>query len=64
MDELSSCECNFVRCIKPNAEKLPDYWLEELALKQIKYLGVLDSIKVRRDSLPVRRKFLNFYEKY
>jgi myosin heavy subunit len=64
MDELLNCECNFVRCIKPNADKLPDHWVEELALKQIKYLGVLDSIKVRRESLPVRRKFINFYEKY
>ena len=64
MDELLSCECNFVRCIKPNAQKQADYWIEELALKQIKYLGVLDSIKVRRESLPVRRKFINFYEKY
>lgn len=25
---------------------------------------MLDSIKVRRESLPVRRKFINFYEKY
>jgi len=64
MDELTNCECNFIRCIKPNAEKIADHWIEELALKQIKYLGVLDSIKVRRESLPVRRKFINFYEKY
>lgn len=33
MDELTNCECNFIRCIKPNAEKVRDHWVEELALK-------------------------------
>ena len=64
MDELLSCECNFIRCIKPNSTQKKDYWVPELALKQIRYLGVLDSINVRRESLPIRKHFLNFYERY
>lgn len=64
MDELLACECNFVRAIKPNEQKTPDLWVPELALCQIKYLGILDSIKVRRDSLPIRKKFKKFYEKF
>ena len=64
MDELNSCECNFVRCIKPNEVKKADFWVPELALNQIRYLGILDSIKVRRDSLPIRKKYMDFYGKY
>jgi myosin heavy subunit len=64
MNELNSCECNFVRCIKPNEAKKADFWVPDLALKQIRYLGVLDSIKVRRDSLPIRKNFQEFYGKY
>lgn len=64
MYELGLCDCNFVRAIKPNEQKQKDLWVPELALCQIKYLGILDSINVRRESLPVRRKFANFYEKY
>ena len=64
MDELLSCECSFVRCIKPNEDKKADYWVPELALNQIRYLGILDSINVRRESLPVRKFYEDFYAKY
>lgn len=64
MDELLSCECNFVRCLKPNEKQKGDLWDPILALKQVRYLGVLDSIKVRKESLPVRTLFENFYRKY
>ena len=64
MDELMSCECNFVRCIKPNEAKKKDFWVAELALKQVRYLGILDSIKVRSDSLPIRKIYPEFYSKY
>jgi myosin heavy subunit len=64
MDELLSCECNFVRCLKPNELKKKDLWISQLALNQVRYLGILDSIKVRRDSLPIRREYPLFYSKY
>lgn len=64
MDELLSCECSFVRCIKPNEDKRKDYWVPQLALNQIRYLGILDSINVRRESLPVRKIYEEFYAKY
>ena len=62
MTMLGNCECNFVRCIKPNEDQKQDYWRQDLALNQIIYLGILDSINVRRQSLPIRKKFLPFYE--
>ena len=64
MDELNSCECHFIRCLKPNEKKQFDCFLPQLVLQQIKYMGVLDTIKVRKDSFPVRTPYKNFYEKY
>ena len=64
MSELTSCDCHFIRCIKPNEQKQKGLWVPNLALTQIRYLGVLDSIKVRKDSFPVRRVYRLFYQKY
>jgi myosin-5 len=64
MTELLESECHFVRCIKPNEEKRKDFWVPALALNQIRYLGILDSINVRRESLPVRKFYEEFYAKY
>lgn len=64
MNELKSCECHFIRCIKPNEEKKPNVWNGGLVLQQIRYLGVLESIKVRKESFPIRRPYALFYQKY
>jgi myosin heavy subunit len=64
MDELNSCECHFIRCIKPNEAKQKELWVAMLALQQIRYLGVLESIKVRKESFPIRRPYMQFYEVY
>ena len=64
MNELTSCDCHFIRCIKPNEQKEKGLWVPILALTQIRYLGVLDSIKVRKDSFPLRRVYRLFYQKY
>lgn len=64
MDELNSCDVHFIRCLKPNEIKKKNYFIPQLALNQIRYLGVLDSIKVRKESYPIRIKYLNFFERF
>jgi myosin-5 len=64
MKKLESSECNFIRCLKPNGDKVPDLWDGRLFLTQIKYMGILDSIKVRRESYPLRKAYKEFYGKY
>ena len=64
MSELNSCECHFVRCIKPNENKQKQQFAPLLALTQIRYLGVLESIKIRKESYPIRRIYAMFFEKY
>jgi myosin heavy subunit len=64
MKELNSCDCHFIRCIKPNELKRPNIMSETMTLNQIRYLGVLDSLKVRKESYPMRRTFKMFYKQF
>ncbi|CAD8134717.1 unnamed protein product [Paramecium pentaurelia] len=64
MTELQSCGVHFIRCIKPNDELIPNKLDNKYAMKQIRYLGVLDSLKVRKESFPIRVDFWRFYLKY
>lgn len=63
-EELLSCNCHFVRCIKPNPSKQKGLFVAKMTLEQIKYMGILDTIKIRRELFPVRRLFKTFYQKY
>ena len=64
MTELNSCDVHFIRCIKPNEEKKKELFIPTLSLTQIRYLGVLDSIRVRKESYPIRKLYMNFYQVY
>ena len=64
MIELQSCDCHFIRCIKPNDRKEKKLFLPYLTLQQIMYMGILDTIKVRKDSYPIRRLYRTFFQKY
>lgn len=64
IEQLIVCNCHFIRCIKPNEEKKQDCWNGHLALQQIQYMGMLDSLKVRKQSYPNRFKFSKFFEIY
>lgn len=64
MKELNSCDVHFIRCLKPNEVKKCNIFHHSMTLNQIRYLGVLDSLKVRKDSYPIRRAFDLFYKQY
>ena len=64
MNELNKCDANFIRCIKPNEEKIKENFRSDFILKQIKYLGVLESVKIRKESFPVRKEFNTFWNLY
>lgn len=71
MEELAAtpnakepCDLHFVRCIKPNEAKKPNMFIQSMTLQQIRYMGVLESIEVKRQNYPNRRKFKDFYQRY
>nr|XP_034982317.1 unconventional myosin-X-like isoform X2 [Zootoca vivipara] len=64
MATLSTCNPLFIRCIKPNQEKSPNLFNPEVVLKQLRYSGMLETVKVRRAGFPVRWIFQDFLLRY
>jgi myosin-5 len=64
MTELRTGDVHFVRCIKPNEEKKPSIFNQFNSLNQIRYLGVLETLKIRKEGYSVRRVYERFYQQY
>lgn len=64
MQELTQSGVHFIRCIKPNESKHASEFVEDNTLNQIRYLGVLETLKIRKESYPVRRTYEQFYRAY
>ncbi|XP_036401500.1 unconventional myosin-X-like [Megalops cyprinoides] len=64
MATLSASNPFFIRCIKPNMEKNPNVFDPEVVLNQLRYSGMLETVKVRRAGFPVRRTFKDFISRY
>ena len=62
--ELKSCECSYIRCLKPNEDKAPYTVLPPLLFNQIQYLGIFDTIRVRKEGYPSRKEYKNFNKEY
>uniref|UniRef100_A0A8C4IL90 Myosin X n=1 Tax=Dicentrarchus labrax TaxID=13489 RepID=A0A8C4IL90_DICLA len=64
MATLSTSNPYFIRCIKPNTHKMPDQFDQTLVLNQLRYSGMLETVKIRRTGFPVRRPFQDFCSRY
>ncbi|XP_036815411.1 unconventional myosin-X isoform X2 [Oncorhynchus mykiss] len=64
MNTLSASNPFFVRCIKPNMDKNANMFDPEVVLNQLRYSGMLETVKIRRAGFPVRRTFNDFYSRY
>ncbi|CAH2048834.1 unnamed protein product, partial [Iphiclides podalirius] len=61
---LSSKEPSYIRCIKPNDYKMPMQFDEKLVSHQVKYLGLMENLRVRRAGFAYRRTYEAFLERY
>ena len=61
---LGECVRHYIRCLKPNEEKKKNYFVQWFSLLQIKYMGILDTIRIRQEGYPVKKTYLEWYLKF
>ncbi|XP_074506568.1 unconventional myosin-VIIb-like isoform X1 [Sebastes fasciatus] len=64
MKALSACQPFFIRCFKPNNEKQSKVFDRELCMRQLRYSGMMDTIRIRRLGYPIRHTFVEFLKRY
>lgn len=64
IDSLTKCRPHYIRCIKPNESKQPKDFDNDRVMHQIKYLGLLENVRVRRAGFAYRREFNVFLESF
>ncbi|XP_074106186.1 unconventional myosin ID [Cotesia typhae] len=61
---LTSKEPFYIRCIKPNEVKSPVVFDEERVEHQVRYLGLVENILVRRAGFVYRQRYDRFLKRY
>lgn len=64
MGEIRATEPHYIRCIKPNADKRAGVFTSKLVHEQLRYSGVLEAIKIRKQGFPFRYSHLDFFKRY
>ncbi|CAA9999891.1 unnamed protein product [Nesidiocoris tenuis] len=64
MSILMSKEPSYIRCIKPNDFKQAGVFSDEIVGHQVKYLGLMENLRVRRAGFAYRRQFEQFLQRY
>ncbi|XP_048886169.1 unconventional myosin-IXAa isoform X4 [Brienomyrus brachyistius] len=60
METLGQSEPYFVKCIRSNAEKLPLRFSDGLVLRQLRYTGMLETVRIRRSGYSIKYSFQDF----
>ncbi|XP_060894091.1 unconventional myosin-Ih [Labrus mixtus] len=61
---LMAKEAWYIRCLKSNESKQPGQFDEALIRHQVKYLGLMEHLRVRRAGFAYRRKYEVFLQRY
>lgn len=64
MKNLLSKNPNYIRCIKPNDFKKPIAFDEDLVRHQVRYLGLMENVQVRRAGYAFRQTYGHFLYRY
>ncbi len=64
MQTLGACSPFFVRCIKPNEYKEPMTFDRQLVVRQLRYSGMMETIRIRRAGYPIRHSYSDFVDRY
>lgn len=55
MDRLGKTNPHFIRCIRPNDAQKPLTFDKSSVIRQLRYSGIVDTVKIRQGGFPNRR---------
>jgi myosin-1 len=64
MKKLAVCTPHYIRCIKPNTRKQAMTFTSDLVEHQVKYLGLLENVKVKSAGYAYRQYFQVFLKRF
>uniref|UniRef100_A0A8C2T698 Myosin IXA n=1 Tax=Coturnix japonica TaxID=93934 RepID=A0A8C2T698_COTJA len=64
METLGQAEPYFVKCIRSNAEKLPLRFSDSLVLQQLRYTGMLETVRIRQSGYSCKYSFQDFVDHF
>ncbi|KAJ8002543.1 hypothetical protein DPEC_G00160000 [Dallia pectoralis] len=64
METLNATTPHYVRCIKPNDDKLPFEYDSRRVVQQLRACGVLETIHISAQSYPSRWTYTEFFSRY
>lgn len=64
VETLMSCHPHYIRCIRPNAQKSPKLMEEGLTMNQVRYLGLVENVRVRRAGYAYRQTYDKFFRRF
>ncbi|CAJ1452776.1 unnamed protein product, partial [Effrenium voratum] len=60
MTKIQASETHYVRCIKPNASSVPEEFTAPMVHEQLRYSGVLEAVRIRKQGFSCRLRFEDF----
>lgn len=64
LETLGKAEPFFIRCIRSNAEKKEMLFDENLVLQQLRYTGMLETVRIRRSGYSAKYTFQEFIDQF
>uniref|UniRef100_UPI00358F823D myosin-IIIb-like n=1 Tax=Myxine glutinosa TaxID=7769 RepID=UPI00358F823D len=64
IEKMAASRPHFIRCLKPNEEKVPDNFQSDLVLEQLRNNGLLETTRIRRGGFSWRPSFAEFIDQY
>ncbi|KAJ1522409.1 hypothetical protein ONE63_002697 [Megalurothrips usitatus] len=64
MDTLNQANPFFIRCIKSNGDKIPNKFDEDTVQRQLRYTGMLETVRIRQAGYNVRLTYDEFVQLY
>merc|ERR1712130_4005 len=61
---LTAANPQYIRCIKPNGQKKPDIFDTAMSLRQMKYAGLFEAVRIRKSGFPFRGDYETFAARY